>query len=108
MDLSRQNALRAALVAYLLLIVVAVTTQNPLVETLVDVGFGFAALYFGYLVYGLRGAGVDPRVRAATAGAFVLSGLTQFVVVVIENSVLDLVSSALFVVGFVGYFVLRR
>jgi hypothetical protein len=105
---TRQTAIRALLVGYLALLVVAIFTGNPLANVAVNLGFAVVALYFGYTVYEDERRGVDPRVRLATAAAFVLAGLAQFVNVATRAPVADLASSALFVLGFVGYMVLRR
>ncbi|MFC6826363.1 hypothetical protein [Halopelagius fulvigenes] len=110
---TRQTAIRAILVGYLALLVVAVVTGNPLANVAVDVGFGVVALYFGYTVYEERSRGTDPRVRLATAGAFVLAGLAQFVSVAMwaagmGSNAVETVASAFFVLGFIGYLVIRR
>ncbi|RDI71198.1 hypothetical protein [Halopelagius longus] len=105
---TRQTAIRAILVGYLALLIVAIVTGNPLANVAVNVGFGVVALYFGYTVYEEQSRGIDPRVRLATAGAFVLAGLAQFVAVATRAPEADIASSALFVLGFIGYLVIQR
>lgn len=108
-----QTAIQVILVGYLALLVVAIVTGNPLANTAVDVGFAVVALYFGYTVYEDQRRGIDSRVRLATAGAFVVAGIAQFAAVAMEAAGMqaagaNIAASAFFVLGFIGYFVLRR
>lgn len=105
---TRQTAIQAVLVGYLALLVVAIVTGNPLANVAVNLGFAVVALYFGYTVYEDQRPGVDSRVRLVTAGAFVLAGIAQFVAVATQAPEADIASSALFVLGFIGYIVIRR
>ncbi|SFR38032.1 hypothetical protein [Halogeometricum limi] len=106
-SMSNQRLGQVLLAGFLVLVVASILTGNAAIDTLVEVGFGFVALYFGYTTYA-NPRYPDGTAKTATTAAFVLAGLGQFVVVVTGLTVVDLVTTVLFVGGFVGYVLLNR
>jgi hypothetical protein len=104
---TQQTVIRAILIAYLALLVVALLTGNALASLALNVGFGAVAIYFGYTVYEAPGS-IDRRVRLATAASFVLAGLSQFAAIATQIPLAEIGSSVFFVIGFIGYIIVRR
>ncbi|MGQ4554779.1 hypothetical protein [Halobellus sp. GM3] len=108
MEPRSRTVLQSVLIGYLVLLVASILTENPLLTTAADLGFAAVAGYFGYAVYANRSPSDDARLVAVTAAALVLAGVTQLLALLPGLGVAELASTAFFVVGFVGYFLLRR
>ena len=108
MDSRSRTLLRSVLIGYLALLAAAIVTGNPVVQTAADLGFAGVVGFFGYLVYRNRSPSDDERIVLGTAAAFVLAGVAQLLGLVPGLGAAAVVSTGLFVLGFLGYFLLRR
>jgi len=107
MELRSRTILQSVLIGYLVLLLASIATGHPVVETAADLGFAAVAGFFGYIVYANRSPSDDERVVYVTAAALVLAGLAQLLALVPGFGVAALASTAFFIIGFVGYFLLR-
>lgn len=108
MDSRSRSLLQSLLIGYLVLLIAAILTSNPLVSRAADLGFAVVSVVFGYIVYTTRASSDDERVVLATAAAFVLAGIAQLVGFVPGFTLVQVAATVLFLLGFVGYFYLRR
>lgn len=104
---SHQRAIQGLLVVFLALLLASIAISNPTLDVVVEVGFGFAALYFGYATY-TNESYPDGPAKTVTAAAFALAGLGQFFTLLTGRTAVDLATTAVFVVAFIGYVVLNR
>jgi hypothetical protein len=108
MDRRSRTILQSVLIGYLALLVASIITGNPIVRRATDLGFVAVTAFFGYVVYANRAPSDDQRLVAITAGTLVLAGVAQLVAFVPGLAAAELAATGLFVVGFVGYFLLQR
>ena len=107
MERRSQTILQSVLIGYLVLLLASIVLENPVVSTAADLGFAVVAGFFGYTVYANRSPSEDERIVYVTAAALVLAGLAQLLALVPGFGVAALASTGFFVIGFVGYFLLR-
>ena len=107
MERRSRTILQSVLIGYLVLLLASLVVDNPVVTTAADLGFAVVAGYFGYVVYANRSPSDDERVVYVTAAALVLAGLAQLLALLPGFGIAALASTVFFVVGFVGYFLLR-
>ena len=108
MDRRSRRILQSVLVGYLALLAASIITGNPVVQTAADLGFAAVVGFFGYVVYTNRSPSDDERIVIGTAAAFVLAGVAQLLALVPGLETVSVASTGLFVLGFLGYFLLRR
>jgi len=108
MDSRSQSILRSVLIGYIALIAASLLIDNPIVTTAADLGFAAVAGFFAYAIYAGASASDDRRVVLGSAGALAGAAVTQALALALGVVAFETVSTVLFVVGFLGYFVLRR
>ncbi|WP_144901897.1 hypothetical protein [Halobellus captivus] len=108
MEYRSRTILQSILIGYLALLVASILTGNPIVARAADFGFAVLSGVFGYIVYTTRSTSDDERVVLITAAAFVLAGIAQLLGLLPGFGVAAVAATVLFVVGFIGYFYLRR
>jgi len=108
MDSRSQTILRSVLIGYIALIAASILLDDPIVATAADLGFAVVAGFFAYTIYTNRSASDDRRVVLASVGALVAAAVTQILALFPGFAVFETVSTVLFVLGFLGYFVIRR
>lgn len=108
MEFRSRSILQSILLGYLVLIVASILTGNPIVSRAADFGFAIVSGVFGYVIYTSRSAADDERVVLLTAGAFGLAAIAQLLGLLPGFGIVALAATAFFILGFVGYFYLRR
>ncbi|WP_336021974.1 hypothetical protein [Halobellus salinisoli] len=108
MEFRSRSILQSVLIGYLVLLVASILTGNPIVSRAADFGFAIVSAVFGYVVYTSRSASDDERIVRLTAGAFVIAAVAQVLGLLPGFGTAALAATAFFLVGFVGYFYLRR
>ncbi|WP_049987637.1 hypothetical protein [Halobellus rufus] len=108
MEFRSRSLLQSVLLGYLVLLVLSILTGNPIVSRATDFGFAIVSALFGYVIYTSRSPGDDERVVRLTAGAFAIAAVAQVIGLLPGFGTAALAATAFFVVGFVGYFYLRR
>lgn len=108
MDSRSQTILRSVLIGYIALIAASILIDDPIVATAADLGFAVVAGFFAYVIYTGRSASDDRRVVLASVGALGAAAVTQVLALFPGFAVFEAVSTVLFILGFLGYFVIRR
>jgi len=108
MEFRSRSILQSILLGYLVLIVASIFTGNPIVSRAADFGFAIVSGLFGYVIYTTRSPSDDERVVLLTAGAFGVAAVAQLLGLLAGFGIAALAATAFFIVGFVGYFYLRR
>jgi ABC-type Co2+ transport system permease subunit len=108
MDRRSRTILRSVLIGYVALIAASILLDNPVVTTAANLGFAAVAGFFAYLIYADRSPSDDQRLVVAATAALAGAAVTQVLALLSGFAVAETVSTVLFVVGFLGYFVLQR
>ncbi len=108
MDARSQTILRSVLIGYIALIAASILIDNPLVATAADLGFAAVSGFFAYAIYAGTSPSDDRRVVLGAVGALAAAAVAQVLTLLPGFAVFETVSTVLFVVGLLGYFVLRR
>jgi hypothetical protein len=108
MDSRSQTILRSILIGYIALIAASILIDNPIVATAADLGFAAVAGFFAYAIYTGTSPSDDRRVVLASVGALAAAAVAQVLALLPGFANFETVSTVLFVVGFLGYFVIRR
>jgi uncharacterized membrane protein YeaQ/YmgE (transglycosylase-associated protein family) len=108
MDSRSQTILRSALIGYIALIAASILIDNPVVATAADLGFAAVAGVFAYVIYMGSSPSDDRRVVLGSVGSLVGAAIAQVLALVPGFATFETVSTVLFVLGFIGYFVIRR
>lgn len=108
MDSRSQTILRSVLIGYIALIAASLLIDNPIVATAADLGFAVVAGFFAYVVYTGTSPSDDRRVVLGSVAALVGAAVAQVIALFPGFANFETVSTVLFVVGFLGYFVIRR
>lgn len=108
MDSRSQTILRSVLIGYIALIAASLLTDNPIVATAADLGFAAVAGFFAYAIYTGTSPSDDRRVAFGAVGALAAAAVAQVLALLPGLAVLETAATVLFVIGFLGYFALRR
>ena len=108
MDSRSQSILRSVLIGYIALIAASLLVDSPILDTAADLGFAAVAGFFAYAIYTGSSASDDRRVVLGSTGALAGSAVAQVVALAPGAAAAETAATVLFVVGFLGYFVLRR
>jgi uncharacterized membrane protein YeaQ/YmgE (transglycosylase-associated protein family) len=108
MDSRSQTILRSVLIGYIALIAASILLDNPVVTTAADLGFAAIAGVFAYVIYAGASPSDDRRVVLGAVGALVGAAITQVLALLPGFASFETVSTVLFILGFLGYFVIRR
>ena len=108
MDSRSQTILRSVLIGYIALIAASILIDNPVVATAADLGFAAVAGFFAYAIYTSASPSDDRRVVLAAVGALVGAAVAQVLALVPGFATFETVATVLFILGFLGYFVIRR
>jgi len=98
----------AVLIGYIALIAASLLIDNPVVATAADLGFAAVAAVFAYVVYTGTSPSDDRRVVLGSVGALVGAAIAQVLALFTSLAAFETASTVLFVLGFIGYFVIRR
>ena len=108
MDSRSRTILRSILIGYIALIAASLLIDSPIVATAADLGFAAVAGFFAYAIYTGASPSDDRRVVLGSVAALVGSAVAQVIALFPGFANVETVSTVLFVVGFLGYFVIRR
>jgi ABC-type Co2+ transport system permease subunit len=108
MDRRSRTILRSILIGYIALIAASILTDSPILATAADLGFAGVAGFFAYAIYTNRSSSDDRRIVVGSVAALAAAAVTQVLALLPGLAGAETVSTILFVVGFLGYFVLRR
>jgi len=108
MDRRSRTILRSILIGYVALIAASILTDSPILATAADLGFAGVAGFFAYAVYANRSPSDDRRIVLGSVAALAAAAVAQVVALLPGLAAAETVSTALFVAGFLGYFLLRR
>ena len=108
MDSRSQSILRSVLIGYIALIAASILLDNPVFDTAADLGFAAVAGFFAYAIYTGTSAADDRRVVLGSVGVLAGAAVAQVLALLPGFAALETVSTVLFIVGFIGYFVIRR
>lgn len=96
LDGRQQNAMRAFLVGYVLLVAYTIATGDPLASLLVDAVFSVAMIVVGYLILSNSGGRTLP---ATTGIAFAGSGIAQAIGLITGSEAAGTTSNILLISG---------
>jgi ABC-type Co2+ transport system permease subunit len=108
MDRRSRTILRSILIGYIALIAASILTDSPILATAADLGFAGVAGFFAYAVYANRSPSDDRRIVLGSVAALAAAAVTQVLALLPALAGVETASTILFVLGFLGYFVLRR
>ena len=108
MDSRSRTILRSILIGYIALIAASILIDNPIFATAADLGFAAVAGFFAYTVYPGPPSSDARRLVLGAVGALVAAALAQVLALVPGFAGFGTAATVFFVLGFLGYFVLRR
>lgn len=108
MDSRSQTILRSILIGYIALIAASILIDNPVFDTAADLGFAAVAGFFAYAIYTGTSSSDDQRLVLGSAGALVAAAVAQVLALVPGFAGFGTAATVFFVLGFLGYFVIRR
>ena len=108
MDRRSRTILRSILIGYIALIAASILTDSPILATAADLGFAGVAGFFAYVIYTNRSPSDDRRIVIGSVAALAAAAVAQVLALLPGFAAVETVSTILFVIGFLGYFVLRR
>jgi uncharacterized membrane protein YeaQ/YmgE (transglycosylase-associated protein family) len=108
MDSRSQTILRSILIGYIALIAASILIDNPIFATAADLGFAAVAGFFAYTIYTGTSSSDDQRLVLGAVGALVAAALAQVLALVPGFAGFGTAATVFFVLGFLGYFAIRR
>jgi ABC-type Co2+ transport system permease subunit len=108
MDRRSRTILRSILIGYIALIAASILTDSPILATAADLGFAGVAGFFAYAVYANCSPSDDRRIVLGSVVALAAAAVAQVLALLSGLAAVETASTILFVIGFLGYFVLRR